>query len=203
MPSTSRFPEEFLPSQAHVERQRDYHTLQNHVPEPPSTRPGVPFQESPKVGSGSDFPVGPSQATGPKELNSKDRNLFYDNASAVPASIPHIYAASYPIDEYDSAKPPHLLPSRTRNAQHEKATPIQPARTAVESSSAIPEPPTALPSSYQESTPGPAVIFPKANLSETNQVNENHTCTVCSKLSSTSSHLHFSLAAEGESTCGH
>jgi len=194
MPSANRFHgnvEEFLSSQAHVERPRDYHTFQDYVLEPPSTRPGLPFHDSPKVGNiaqSSDFPIGPSQATGPKGLNTKDRNFFHDNTPAVPSSIPHTSTASHPINnEYDSINPPHPLPSRARNIQHEKATSIQLTRSALDSSSAVPELQATLPLSSQESTPGPAVIFPKPNLSES-QTNDNHQSNVCSKLSSTSSH---------------
>jgi hypothetical protein len=182
MPSTSRFPgihEEALPPQTHVEKQKDYRRPQDYVPEPPATRPGVPFNESPKldnIAQGPDFPLQTSQPSGPRE-----RNHFPDSASS---SIPHA-VASPPINEYDST--PHLPPGRAKNIQHEKTT-SQPFM-ALDSSRAVPDLQTTLPLSHrqQESTPAQVIIFPNANLSETNQANNNHRHIVCFKFSPVSS----------------
>ncbi|KIM49197.1 hypothetical protein M413DRAFT_21461 [Hebeloma cylindrosporum] len=173
-PSTSRFPgnpEEVIPPQSHVEKQNDYRRPQAYVPEPPATRPGVPFNESSKLGitvPAPDLPPQMSQVSGYRE-----RTHFPDIASAFPSSTPHASVASPPINEYDSAS--RLPPGRTKNTQHEKTPSLQPGMV-LDSARAVPDLQTTLPSSHrqEESTPAPVIIFPNANLSETNQANGNH-----------------------------
>jgi len=90
--------------------------------------------------------------------------------------------ASPPIIEYDSAS--CLPPGQAKNIQREKTTSIQPIMVP-DSSRAVLDPQTALPSSHrqQESTPVPVIVFPNANLSETNQANDNRRYIVCFQFS--------------------